>query len=267
MTSTIYYFSATGNTLHIAKIIADAIGAELLPMTAHMGDTCSSGKIGILFPTYFWGAPRTVTTFIRKLNILAANPYIFTVTSYGAIQGGSIGFINQLLSEKNLSLAYGKAIRGVANFIEEYNPRVKPAKTIAEQAGQSAAEAAEQIMAGAHSDIPRVSLKDRLFYKIYTDMKLNKDSGFHADPDCTGCGICTKVCPNHNITLKDGRPHFLHNCEHCTACIHWCPQSALQWKKSTQTRNRYHHPDITLQEIIPAYHSPSSLQDCQSLIE
>lgn len=254
MKSTIYYFSATGNTLYIAKIIADKLDANLLPMTSSMGTTCDSERIGFLFPTYFWGAPRTVVTFIRSLNITSKNPYIFVVSSCGGMAGGVLGFTETLFSERNLSLAYGVTIKSVANFIEAYNPKVLSASEISAQAKKAAMEAANQIMEGKHTRVPKNSFKDKWFYKIYTGHKLDKDSGFQTDESCTGCGICTRVCPNQNIVLKDGRPKFLHHCEHCTACIHWCPQEALQWKNSTRKRNRYHHPEINLKEIMSEMH-------------
>lgn len=250
MKSTIYYFSATGNTLHIARLMADRMGAELLPMTSSMGAVCGSERIGILFPTYFWGAPRTVVAFIRELRITVKNPYIFAVTSCGGAPGGALGFVESLFAEKELSLAYGITIKSVANFIEKYNPRVSSSQVLAEQEKKAAVEAADRIMAGERTRKPKLSFLDKQFYKIYTKYKLDKDTEFHADDSCTGCGVCTKVCPNQNIVLKNGRPEFQHHCEHCTACIHWCPQEALQWSNCTEKRNRYHHPEITLHDIV-----------------
>lgn len=250
MKSTIYYFSATGNTLYIAKIIAEKIGAELLPMTSCMGAACDSERIGFLFPTYFWGVPRTVDTFIKKLNVTAKNPYIFVVSSYGGSAGGVLGFTEKLFAEKNLSVAYGAVILSVANFIEKYNPRVASAAKHSDKAKKAAIEVANQIVAGKRTEIKRPLFINEWFYNIYIRDKLDKDSGFQADDSCIGCGICATVCPNQNIVIKEGRPEFQHRCEHCTACIHWCPQEALQWKTVTKKRNRYHHPEITLKEIM-----------------
>ena len=250
MNATVYYFSATGNSLHTAKIIGDKLNAELIPMPGRMGITCNSEVIGFVFPTYFWGLPRTVTEFIQKLKVEAKNPYIFAVSTYGALHGGVLGHAQQLLKGRNLQLSYGKVILAVANFIEEYNPRISSSEVNLKSAEMEAAKAADDILAGVHIGDFEVTVWDKLFYKLYTNIKLNKDGGFHADDKCIGCGICEKVCPNKNIELKDGHPVFRHRCEHCVACINWCPQEAIQWRTFTKRRNRYHHPEVRVKEIM-----------------
>ncbi|MFQ6054090.1 MAG: DUF362 domain-containing protein, partial [Candidatus Bathyarchaeia archaeon] len=45
---------------------------------------------------------------------------------------------------------------------------------------------------------------------------------------CTGCGICSKVCPGEAITLR-GTPEFDDDrCIQCFCCIELCPQGALR---------------------------------------
>ncbi|MCL2433823.1 MAG: EFR1 family ferrodoxin [Clostridia bacterium] len=61
--------------------------------------------------------------------------------------------------------------------------------------------------------------------------------------------MCTGVCPARNIDMQDSKPKFRHECEHCLACIHWCPNRAINYKKATQKRRRYHHPDVNANEI------------------
>jgi Pyruvate/2-oxoacid:ferredoxin oxidoreductase delta subunit len=83
------------------------------------------------------------------------------------------------------------------------------------------------------------------------------DKGFWVDEKCNTCGICKTVCPCGNIDLKTGRPVWLHHCEQCLACIQWCPQEAIQFGKKTPRYKRYHHPEVTLQEMIAAATRPA----------
>lgn len=41
---------------------------------------------------------------------------------------------------------------------------------------------------------------------------------------CTGCGTCAKVCPNHAITMEDGKPVLdKEACMLCGKCENFCP--------------------------------------------
>ena len=49
MESVIYYFSATGNSLRIANIMAERMDGLLLPMSKYKGTKCSSRQISLVF--------------------------------------------------------------------------------------------------------------------------------------------------------------------------------------------------------------------------
>lgn len=250
MDTTIYYFSATGNSLQVANVMAAMLNAELLSMPGHRGDVCDSKAIGFVFPTYFWGVPRTVAEFIGELLVKEEQPYIFAVTTYGGLHGGVLGHVSRLLQARGLHLDYGLPIEAVANFIEEYNPRVGSVQERLANADLLAGKAAKEVMGRKRNGPFQYSIWDKLFYKIYTGVKLNHDEGFHVDDNCIQCGICQKICPNQNIVLENGSVTFQHRCEHCVACINCCPQSAIQWKRATTKRTRYKNPGISVKEII-----------------
>ena len=60
----IYYFSGTGNSLRVARHLADALSEQLSPMVFPL--TTSGNLIGLVFPVYSWGIPNVVEQFVRK---------------------------------------------------------------------------------------------------------------------------------------------------------------------------------------------------------
>lgn len=250
MNTTIYYFSATGNSLRIARIIAEGTNAQLLSMPVQKETACKSQRIGLVFPTYFWGVPRTVAEFINGLRVESKSPYIFAVSTCGGLHGGVLGHTAELLGNRGLHLDYGLAVTSVANYVEEYNPMTGSADRKLRAADDMAKKAAADITSGRRNGPFRRFVWDRMFYKIYTDVKLDKDAGFHVDPSCIHCGVCQRICPNQNIVLNNGVPEFKHHCEHCVACINCCPKHAIQWKKATQKRRRYRNPQVSVDDII-----------------
>ncbi len=86
----IYYFSATGNSRHVASRIAEALGTQ-----AHSIETASTEirladrePLGFVTPSNWNELPVLVREFIQKADIhLAQNNYVFTVSTYGFRQG------------------------------------------------------------------------------------------------------------------------------------------------------------------------------------
>ncbi|MGI6005990.1 MAG: 4Fe-4S dicluster domain-containing protein [Ruminococcus sp.] len=72
--------------------------------------------------------------------------------------------------------------------------------------------------------------------------------------NCTGCGICRKVCPSGSISLTDKKAIYTPgNCQTCLACIHACPHQAMKLTvPEKNSRARYRNEHVTLQEIIKA---------------
>jgi ferredoxin len=89
-----------------------------------------------------------------------------------------------------------------------------------------------------------------LIYKMSFQKIRNMDKKFWADAKCDGCGICSQVCPAANIDMINDKPAWLHHCEQCLACLQWCPREAIQYGEKTAQYPRYHHPEITLKDML-----------------
>ena len=245
--SCIYWFSGTGNSLYTAKKIAAALDIPLSRITDETPAGSAGGhnqKIGFVFPSYYGNLPRAVRTFAEKLDI---NPdtYIFTIVTMGALGQGSVHAMKKLLKNKGLHLSYGKCLLMPANYVLNYNP-ADPAKSIVkmEKTDELIKKFAANIMSGVQSAKTLPFTAGNLYKNIE---KL--DAGFTVNSSCTGCDLCRKMCPVRNIKLEDRKPKWLGHCEHCVACISWCPVKAINYGNKTQTRRRYRFPGINADDL------------------
>ncbi len=86
MSTSIYYFSGTGNSLHVARTIAEQLGESKLVNIARLKLGAVEDKndtLGIVFPVFYLDAPNIVKDFVKKLR-LDANAYVFSIATAAA---------------------------------------------------------------------------------------------------------------------------------------------------------------------------------------
>lgn len=74
--------------------------------------------------------------------------------------------------------------------------------------------------------------------------------GLTASKECNGCGICTNICPVDNIEVVENKPLWRDHCVICFACLHWCPKGAVSLGGSNMNIGIYHHPDVSLSDML-----------------
>jgi len=246
--STIFWFSGTGNSLYAAKQLSAEINAQLVQITETVPSGVFGGKgtkIGFVFPSYYLHLPRAVKAFVEKIEI-KPDTYIFTVVTMGAVGHGSITAMNRALKAKGLKLNYGKGIKMPDNYVLLYNPSdSKKVEPILDKNDKRLAEIAADIKAEKQG----AAVLPIMFNNMYKNIE-RLDVKFTANDKCNGCGLCEKICPVRNIKPENNKPTWLHHCEHCVACISWCPAKAIEYGEKTQTRNRYCNPRIKVSEMV-----------------
>ena len=106
----ILYFSGTGNSLAIARKIAEAINDQVLPLTeAVQQDLTNEQRIGLVFPTYDFNMPPAVRTLVPQLRI-SSKAYVFAVITCGGQVGNTIWTLRRLLHKQGIKLAYSHKI-------------------------------------------------------------------------------------------------------------------------------------------------------------
>jgi hypothetical protein len=73
MKTTLYYFTATGNSLNVARKLADLLEeSELIPIAKVWQQAeilANTENVGFVFPLYFSGVPDIVEQFVKKLEL------------------------------------------------------------------------------------------------------------------------------------------------------------------------------------------------------
>lgn len=255
MRSTIFYFSATGNSLEIARKIAKELGdCAIKPMAAQAPGEAAGGPgeyVGFIFPVFYNGLPRLVKRFVERL---ALNPgtYCFAISNSGGSRANALGMLEDILSEKEIRLSYAEEVKMPGNYIVGHQaPSSEKVREILDAAAEKVAKAARAIAGGERKPVIRkAELWSKITNRSFLYKNINEwDVAFLTTEKCAGCGLCAEVCPVCNIKMEDRRPVWQHNCERCLACIHWCPSEAIEYGKKTVGRRRYHNPNIKIEEI------------------
>lgn len=259
----IYTFSGTGNSLHVAGELAARLpDASLVPIMRVLGEPdpqTHAEVVGIVFPIHAFTLPWPVRDFFEKVDFSSAS-YIFAITSrecYAKV----FDDIDQLLKPHDKRLDAGFSFEMPQNYIPVFNvysqeeqARVEAAMlTSLDRIAQTVTDrrahrpkALAWVFPISHGVMPLVSL---WFRKVrFPDMARS----FYANDQCTGCGICERVCLSNKIQMKDGRPIWDETvqCTYCFACLHYCPEAAVQIRgRNTTKKGRYHHPSIIAGDI------------------
>jgi ferredoxin len=257
MKTTIYFYTGTGNSLWTARKIAEHLDqSELVPLKRNREEPvqCDSERIGLIFPVHIWGVPPPVIDFVHRLKA-GPGQYFFAVAVNAGQVAATLIQLEGLLQTKGLHLSCGFSMDLPSNYIP-WGGAISEEKQQAKFS--TALEKCRRIATTVsnNKELPSEKgpfLLNLIFSMIYRKTLPNVtriDKSFFADEKCTACGICEKLCPSRNIVMSEEKPLWQHRCEQCFACLQWCPEEAIQYGKNTKSKKRYHHPEISLKDII-----------------
>lgn len=254
----VFYFTATGNSLFIAKQFSDE--PLSIPQELKKGkQTYEADEIGFVFPDYTASAPMIVREFLQKNSFKAT--YMFTIVTYGAHHVEVCAWWDRFAKEHGVTFQYIRPILMVDNFLPTFdmNEQMKMDKHVDE----SLAVLLEEV--GARKQF--IEPSDLGFFANNPEMlEQRRNSRFSNTADqlfelradrCVECMTCERVCPHKNFSLTGEGVRFGGRCEFCLACVHNCPQKALTLKPGNPGRPgernpeaRYRNPNVSLMDII-----------------
>ena len=246
----IFYFSATGNSKHIAEKIANATNdktvniADCVRDGLYSFDLAEDEKAGFIIPVYYFNIPIIVAEFLSKIKISAKDSYYsYVVLNCGGTTGNAEYYLNRVYKPS--------ALFGVLS-VDNYVPMSKliSEAEITEQLAKTELEIENVVKHIQNKDSGTFnSVKGRvpclmsfIAYPFYKHGRRTKR--FKVSNSCTGCGLCEKICPRNIIKLTNAKPIWkTPQCEQCLACLHRCPVSAIEYGKSAG-RGRYVNPNV-----------------------
>jgi Pyruvate/2-oxoacid:ferredoxin oxidoreductase delta subunit/flavodoxin len=287
MSTEVYYFSGTGNSLAVAKKIAQSMGCTLIPMAlAENKETVKTDadKIVLVFPSYMaqlYGIPLIVERFIRKLTNINSKR-LFAVCTCGGYE-----LFNGLPTLRNLSRLV-RSLKG--RILAEYSVRLpmntldyshipvpinQNKESMFKRCDQKVLEISKAVVHNGKSRYqaakvllnwvmtPLYIMLQTVYYKElkrnakvpassvlgYGDLIQLADKSIYSDEKCKSCSTCAQVCPVGNIVMLAGKPTWQHHCEICLACAEWCPNKAIHHCSRPEGKS-YHHPLVKLQDIL-----------------
>ncbi len=272
----LYFFSGTGNSLFIARELAKKLDADVYPISAFNNQDRvepAADVVGFVFPVYYatndaGGVPLIVSRFIKKLSNLQQK-YLFAVCTHGGGAGTTIENLKTEVASRGGALAAGFTVK-------MSNHKLTPEQQQKEQVEQqqkldTVAQYVSERKRGVYETRSRLGkivkapvlalvikpIFSRRFRKLaqtkhkapFLELVPNADRGFTVSQNCTGCGVCAKVCPVGNIRLENGKPTWLHHCETCFACYSWCPKKAIEGE-TARYNSHYRHPKVKLSNFM-----------------
>ena len=254
MFSKIYYFSGTGNSLAVARMInkKSIEKGEIIPIQSYDGkQNIEADRVGFIFPVYCHKIPEIVKQFILGIEFTSV-PYIYAVATHNGEKGQSLFDIQRLLEKKGQSLSLGIGIEMPGNaFLTEPDIELKRLSLMEHRVTDivNLIEAQKKgIIEGINNLIEHIR---NVIVGFVAWNFIFASKRYKVTNDCTGCRICEKICPINNIQLINNRPKWSKKCTSCLACFHWCPNEAIYMDNSViKKRRKYHHPDIKLDDMI-----------------
>jgi ferredoxin len=248
----ILYFTATGNSLYIAK----RLGGELIsiPQAVKAGKyEFSDDKIGFVFPVYWITVPLYIEQFLREVKL--NSNYIFAILTYGMVDGAAPGHLLKIAAECGIEFSYINSLKMVDNYLPNFNMKNQienePKKQIEQHLNTLISDinnSKRQLTAPSYLD----KLMSAVMHKSSeAAIGAGLAKNFRVEDTCNQCGICAIVCPLDNIKVDNAMPQFGTRCMSCLACTHNCPKNSIRLKNE-RSKVRFRNRNVTLKEIAEA---------------
>ena len=237
----VYFFSGTGNTKKIADMVKTEFEIHdyhlsLISMEDRIHSTGVINEndfdlIGLAYPIYGFGTPDIVDDFVKLLPAGKGKKiFLFkTGADFISINHNASALLIRELESKGYSVFYDRIIVMNSNWIVSYNDSMvrQLYKSAEEKVRHMVKEILKSKTRRYHTGylMKSLSLGISRLEKKYGSKYYGKS--LRTDRNCNSCQICSKNCPQGNISYENGKISFAGNCIWCMRCAYNCPQKAI----------------------------------------
>ena len=245
----ILYYSATGNTKFIAKLLAKQLDDECVDLLERIrtNDTSSfhsEKPFVICTPIYICEPPIFLMKYLKKVTF-TGDRRMYLVCTSGGYAGAAGPIMHRLALRKKMKYMGRAEVTMPRNYMANtlysmLTPEASRERIL--KAGRCVPGIARRIKAGERLWARYIFLFERLIIYPFTPFwaRVRQSSKpFHTTEACVGCGKCARLCPLNNIEMVDRKPVWKKSCAHCMACIGNCPFHAIEYGDITRTKEKY----------------------------
>lgn len=237
----IIYYSATGNSKHVALKIHEKFQGDLIDVCDcdQPSSFCLEDEETLFFVTFncFWGISARMEAFIRENEFKNVSKIVVILTCGGYL-GGADGSLEKLFLEKGLPKPDVYSLVMVTNYSILHDI---PPLNVQKKKLLRAEKALDKILRGEQKPYRSNRFIRGITSKIHEEYEKKRTTvPFSVNDACIKCGLCVKNCPVHAMEMGERKPSWvLPKCDNCLRCLHRCPVGAINYGDSTQKRLRY----------------------------